>query len=282
MTSSIYPRPTPIGVPVGSIVITNPGTGFTSSVVVIDPPPSGITATGTPVIGATGVILTISALPSGTNYVDGEQVTGTGSISGSGVAGTIIAINGIVQSIAFTDRGTGFADGDTETVTLTGLTSTQMDATFTVTTIASTAIRSITIDISGSGYTAPPTVIITGDGSGATGVAVVARSAGNNIINSDIAITSDLVKPGGGGILRLYFSFTFTTSPGTIGVFNNSVLKGNLNADNGSVVIDDGYYRFDIDVESGDNINLQLKTGTGGNNVTGINFLRAHLVQFGA
>ena len=107
-------------------------------------------------------------------------------------------------------------------------------------------------------------------------------AASNDLLTSDIEITNDMVSPGGGGILRLYFAFTFTTSPGTIGVFNNSSLKGNLNADNSSEVLDDGYYRFDVDVEGGDNINLQLLAGTGGGNVTAINFIRAHLVQFGA
>ena len=62
----------------------------------------------------------------------------------------------------------------------------------------------------------------------------------------------------------------------------NASLKGNLNADNSNNVVDNGYYRFDIDIEAGDNINLQLLTGTGGNNVTAINFIRAHLIQFGA
>ena len=107
-------------------------------------------------------------------------------------------------------------------------------------------------------------------------------AAGNDLLTSDIEITNDIVSPGGGGILRLYFAFTFTTSPGTIGVFNNSSLKGNLNADNSSEVLNDGYYRFDVDVEGGDNINLQLLSGTGGENVTAINLIRAHLVQFGA
>lgn len=103
-----------------------------------------------------------------------------------------------------------------------------------------------------------------------------------DLLTSDIEITSEMVSPGGGGVLRLYFAMTFDTSPGTIGVFNNSVFKGNLNADNNSEVITDGYYRFDLDVEADDNINLQLESGTGGDSVTTIHFIRAHLVQFGA
>ena len=75
--------------------------------------------------------------------------------------------------------------------------------------------------------------------------------ANTDILTSDIAITDAMVKPGGGGILRLYFSFTFGVSPATVNVFNGT-LKGALNADNSSQVVDNGYYRFDIDVESGD------------------------------
>lgn len=101
-------------------------------------------------------------------------------------------------------------------------------------------------------------------------------TAANDILTSDITITGGMVKPGGGGILRLYFSFVFGVSPATVNVFNGT-LKGALNADNSSQVVSNGYYRFDIDVESGDTINLQANQ-----DVTAINFLRAHLVQFGA
>lgn len=101
-------------------------------------------------------------------------------------------------------------------------------------------------------------------------------TANNDILTSDILITSDMVNPGGGGILRLYFSFVFGVTPATVNVFNGT-LKGALNADNSSQVVSNGYYRFDIDVESGDTINLQANQ-----TVTAINVLRAHLVQFGA
>ncbi len=99
-----------------------------------------------------------------------------------------------------------------------------------------------------------------------------------DILASDITITSDLVKPGGGGILRLYFAFIFGVSPATVRIFNNGTAKGNLNADNNSEVVTSGYYRFDIDVEVGDAINLQANQ-----NITTVgSFFRAHLVQFGA
>lgn len=86
-----------------------------------------------------------------------------------------------------------------------------------------------------------------------------------------------MVKPGGGGILRLSFSFTFGATPAIVSVRNGGVLKGNLNADNSIEVITDGLYRFDIDVEAGDTINMRANQS-----ITVINFIRAHLVQFGA
>ncbi len=102
-------------------------------------------------------------------------------------------------------------------------------------------------------------------------------TADTDIFSSDLAITNDMVKPGGGGIIRLSFSFTFGVTPAIVSVFNGGALKGSLNADNSSNVITDGYYRFDIDVESGDSVNLQASES-----ITAIHFLRAHLVQFGA
>jgi len=99
---------------------------------------------------------------------------------------------------------------------------------------------------------------------------------GVNIFASDVSISTEQVSPGGGGILRLLFSFD-TTVVTSISVFNNSLLKGVLNADNGNSIENDGYYRFDIDVEAGDNINLQSSVA-----IATVNEMRAHLVQFGA
>jgi len=102
-------------------------------------------------------------------------------------------------------------------------------------------------------------------------------TANTDILSSDITITTDQVSPGGGGILRLYFSFTFGATPAVVSIRNGGTLKGNLNADDNTDIITDGFYRFDIDVEAGDTINMRATQP-----ITGINFLRAHLVQFGA
>lgn len=142
---------------------------------------------------------------------------------------------------------------------------------------AAGVISSINVTNVGSGYTAAPNVtVVSATGTGAIIVATVTLNFGmdQNIFVNDLEITPDDLRPGGGGILRLYFSFAGTT---TAKIFNNGNFKGFLNADNSNTIADNGYYRFDIDVEGGDGINIQL-----GAAVTAVNFLRLHLVNFGA
>ena len=103
-----------------------------------------------------------------------------------------------------------------------------------------------------------------------------APASGTDILQSDIIITRAMVSPGGGGTLRLLFGFTLAATA-AVTIFNNATSKGQLNADNSSAILTNGYYRFDIDVEEGDNINLQASE-----NITAVLFFRAHLVQFGA
>ncbi len=101
---------------------------------------------------------------------------------------------------------------------------------------------------------------------------------GADLIDGPIVITTEQVSPGGGGILRLYFALDVVGDVATtVEVLNNSLTKGFLNADNSRTIEDEGYYRFDIDIEAGDSINLESTVA-----LTGIRFLRAHLVQFGA
>ncbi len=104
-------------------------------------------------------------------------------------------------------------------------------------------------------------------------------NANTNILSTPITITSEQVSPGGGGILRLNFSFDVTTNSMMVSVFDGAgtTLIGNLNADNDTAILSDGYYRFDIDVEAGDTINLHASE-----DITTVNHFRAHLVQFGA
>lgn len=99
----------------------------------------------------------------------------------------------------------------------------------------------------------------------------------------DIVITPAMVSPGGGGILRLWFSFEFGSAAVGVRVLRGKVdsfvpvFAGTLNPDNGSLCKSDGYYRFDIDVEADDIIQLEANQA-----VTANNLMRAHIVVFGA
>ena len=179
-----------------------------------------------------------------------------------------------IDSITVNVGGTGYTSPPTVTIE-PPKSGTQATATAVLT---GDAVTSINVNIAGLGYTFVPTITFSGGGgSGATATAVQSTiSSGNDILSTPITILPDHVKPGGGGILRLYFSFT-VASDSTIGVFNNGKFKGNLNADNSALIISDGYYRFDVDVEEGDIINLQSTI-----DITRVINLRAHLVQFGA
>ena len=151
MTSSIYPRDPVIDSEIDTpLTITNGGANFQiGDVVVFDPPPNGITATG--------------------------------EVDGLGASDTITSIN--------------------------------------VTNV-------------GSGYTFAPNVTVTSaTGTGAIIAATVTLNFGmdENIFVNDVSITPDDLRPGGGGILRLYFSFVGATA---VRVFNNGNFKGFLNADN--------------------------------------------------
>jgi len=191
-----------------------------------------------------------------------------------------VSINtaGTISSAAVAGGGTGYTAG--ETVKLTGATSGSIDGTATVTVTAG-VVQTITIVNAGTNYINGETLALTGLTSGATNATGTATtttiSASSNVLSSNVAITSELLRPTGGGIVRLSFGLSFATSPSAVSIFNNGKLKGTLNADNSNNLISDGYYRFDIDVEAGDAINLQASQV-----INVIRFLRVHLVLLGA
>ena len=160
----------------------------------------------------------------------------------------------IATPLTISNGGTGYQIGD---VVVFDPPPNGTTATGVVDGEAAGVITSINVTNVGSGYTFAPNVTVTSvAGTGAIITALVTLNFGmdQNIFVEDLVITSDDLRPGGGGILRLYFSFAGTT---TAKVFNNGSFKGFLNADNSNTIADDGYYRFDIDVEGGDGINIQ-------------------------
>ncbi len=180
----------------------------------------------------------------------------------------------IATPLTISNGGTGYQIGD---VVVFDPPPNGTTATGVVDGEAAGVITSINVTNVGSGYTFAPNVTVTSaTGTGAIIAAVVILNFGadENVFVNDVPISSDDLRPGGGGILRFYFSFVGANEAK---VFNNGNFKGFLNADNSNTIATNGYYRFDIDVEGGDAINLQL-----GMIATGVNFVRLHLVNFGA
>ena len=279
MTSSIYPLAANIDFVgfVATLTITNAGTGYPDVPVVTIAAPSGTTATADATI-SNGKVVSFTITEAGAGYTSAPVVTIAAPSSGVTATATAVISNGSVVSFSITEAGSGYTSAPTVTIA---------DPSGTIATATATAsggiIQTVTIVIAGSGYTLAPVVTIADGNADATITATIASLASDtDILNSDIVITSELVSPGGGGILRLYFTFVFDTTPGDITVTNNGNAKGALNADNDSQLVSNGYYRFDIDVESGDNINLELTSTASATAIASVNFIRAHLVQFGA
>ena len=279
MTSSVYRRDPIIDAQLVGFVINNAGSGYAVlDSVIVEPPSNGTTATAEVATLDGGVVITVDS-PAGVNsgYTDGEGIT-LSSGTGTGVAGTAVIIGGIVQSVSITNGGINYIVSDT--LTITGNNSSANNATIDVDTIAGGAIATITLLTPGIGYSNDTSVTVESvAGVNANIIADVEPNFGINqsMFVNDVEINSNDVSPGGGGILRIYFSFGIAAPTTSINVFNNGILKGALNADANKIIEDQGWYRFDIDVEAGDAINLQSTTA-----IDEVSFVRLHLVQFGA
>jgi len=108
-------------------------------------------------------------------------------------------------------------------------------------------------------------------------------TAGNKILSVDIDFVPGEFAPGGGGIVRLYFSFTSAAAADyeiTVSKLGQADLTGfplKLNSDQNFVLKSDGYYRFDIGVEETDKINFSSSV-----DLTKINELEIHKIVIGA
>jgi hypothetical protein len=107
---------------VGSIVITNPGSGYTSSPAVsIDPPPDGsggTTASATAVI-TTSSISYFNITSSGAGYAAAPKVTISGGGGNGATASASIDASGRVTSVNVVAQGTGYASASGITVSFT-------------------------------------------------------------------------------------------------------------------------------------------------------------------
>jgi len=199
---------------VGSIGITNGGTGYTEAPnVVIQAAPAGgvnATAVATVTTGAGGVA-SVNVTSGGTGYttlpgVTFSPPTTAGGITAQGVA-TVTA--GSVSAVTVTNPGSGYLTAPSVTIT-GGATANAV--------LTTGQVNSITLTNAGAGYTSPPSVTITGGG-GANATAI------SSLITFATGTVSVLITSGGAGYTNAANVVVAFTGAGS-GAAGTAILSG--------------------------------------------------------
>jgi len=157
-----------IGASLGSIVLTDDGSGYTSTPTVsISAPTSGITATAVAITTSVGNVTSIKEIRltnAGLGYTSTNPPTVTISGGGgSGAAATAVVVSGGILSLSLTENGRGYF-GTAPTITVSGP---SVGQTATVKSVISNGqLSALQITNAGSGYTTIPTVTISSPVSG--------------------------------------------------------------------------------------------------------------------
>lgn len=150
---------------VGAVVISAAGSGYTTATVAFTGG-GGVGAAGTVQISTGVTSVPITAGGSGYTFATGTFSGG----GGSGATATITLSGGSVTAVNITASGSGYTSAPT--FTFNGVSGT--GATFGTVVIAGGIISGVDITSPGSGYTSAPSVAFSGDGTGATGSALLA------------------------------------------------------------------------------------------------------------
>ena len=178
----------PIG-SVGSIGITNGGTGYTEAPnVVIQAAPTGgvnATAVATVTTGAGGVA-SVNVTGGGTGYTALPTISFSAPTTAGGITAQAVAsiTGGIVTSVTVTNPGSGYLTPPSVTFSSGAATANAV--------LTTGQVNSITLTNAGAGYTSPPSVTITGGG-GANANAI------SSLITFATGTVSILVTSGGAG-----------------------------------------------------------------------------------
>lgn len=157
---------------VGLIVVSNPGSGYTSapSVTISSPnDANGVQATATAtIVSGSGGIRSIFVTSGGSGYTAVPNVTiGAPNIPGGTQATAVCTISGgAVVSVSMVENGSGYTKTPSVTFSSGGATATAV--------VSTGGVNSVNLTNAGSGYTSPPTVTFSGgDGSGASAISQI-------------------------------------------------------------------------------------------------------------
>ena len=168
------------GSPLGGIVLTNVGAGYTAPVTVSITGGGGSGATATATLAPAGVG-SLTLTNGGSNYTSAPAVAITGG-GGSGAAATATLAPTSVAGLTLTSGGSGYTSTPKVLISppscVIGPGCVQATAIATVSTNGQRRVTSITLTSPGAGYTSTPTVTFSGGGgSGAAATATLAGRA---------------------------------------------------------------------------------------------------------
>ena len=202
---------------VGSIGITNPGSGYLAapSVVIGAPNDTGgvqATAEATITTGAGG-LTSIDVTAGGTGYtaVPGVTITAPDVQGGTQAQAAATISAGVVVAVTITEPGSGYL-----TVPTVGFSSGAATATAVLT---KGTVNSITLTNAGTGYTSPPTITLTG-GSGANAAAIC------QLVTFKTGTLSVLVTNGGSGYGASGSFFVGVSGTGGSGANATAIVSG--------------------------------------------------------
>lgn len=153
----------PLADQVGSIIVTNPGSGYVTAPIVstLYPPVNEMTAIAH--LSTLGSVKSVTIENGGSGYTIAPTVAFIGG-GGNGAIGTAILNAGVVESVNIINAGTNYST--TPTIEFTG---DGIDAAGTV--VIGFGIESVEVTVSGNNYNNGESVIFTGgEGTGATGI----------------------------------------------------------------------------------------------------------------
>ena len=213
---------------IGSVGITNPGSGYTEPPVVIVSAPNdsnGVRATMlSSISNAAGTVIGFTITSGGTSYTSFPSVSLSAPPNPGGVQATAVVTaisgTGVIQALSVTNPGSGYITAPSVTFSGGGGSGANIAAV-----LGSGIVTGLTITEAGSGYTSAPTITFSGGGggSGAAAVAgplsfakgavgVVVINGGSGYTNSSNTTITISAAPAGG-----------TNATATAIVFGNSV-----------------------------------------------------------
>jgi len=179
----------PIG-SVGTIGITNGGTGYTEApnVVIAAAPAGGVNATAVATVTTgSGGVASVTVTAGGTGYTALPTVSFSAPTTAGGITAQAVTsiTGGIVTSVTVTNPGSGYLTPPS--VSFSGSGGATANAVLTT-----GQVNSITLTNAGAGYTSPPSVTITGGGG-------TNANAISSLITFATGTVSILVTSGGAG-----------------------------------------------------------------------------------